>query len=142
MSAMEPEIIKAMPRSLAFRWVAFYATAGLAIIALGEWFLFPGIREYLYVSDKALALYRFKVVMVGMGVSLLPVVAYFLWLASRIIKSAQFPHPGAKVFHDTRVVRGRMAIVRGWVLALCALFLLGCAIYAAYLPFWMFDANG
>ena len=134
-----PDIIKAMPRRSTIWLFALYAAAGLAVFLFGEWVLVPGIRDYLSVQEKALALFRFKVVMVGIGVSLLPVVAGMFWLASRIIVSRQFPHPGAKVFRDTRIQRGRLALVRGWVIAFCGMLILVCAAYAAYLPFGLFE---
>lgn len=72
--------------------------------------------------------------MIGIGASLVPVAVYFALVAARTILSGQFPYPGMKVWRDTRIVRGRMALVRGWAMMFLAALVLGLAAYAAYIP--------
>ncbi len=65
---------------------------------------------------------------------LVPFAAYFACLAARILRSGQFPYPGATVWRDTPIVRGTRALVRGWVIALFSVGFLGLAVYAVYMP--------
>jgi hypothetical protein len=138
---MEPEVIKAIPRPLAIKWLVFYLLVGGLLVLFGNTLLFPWVKDYLLVSDKVDAFFRFKVVMFGLGASLLPFVAYSALQAWRIIKSQQFPLPGAQVLRDTPIVRGRKALFRGWGLMFCALGLLACAIYVAYIPYMLMLAS-
>ena len=138
---MEPQILKAMPRQLAIKWMALYGAIGLVVVLFSQALLFPWVKEYLSVKDQALALFRFKVVMCGFGAGLLPPVVYMFWVSHRILTSRQFPHPGEKVFRDTPIVHGSKALFRGLILGLCALVILGCAIFMAYLPFLLFDKH-
>jgi hypothetical protein len=94
----------------------------------------PELHAYLSVKDPVEAFRRFQWVMIAIGAGLVPFAAYFALFAARIIRSRQFPDPGMKVRRDTRIVRGRRALVRGWTIAFLAVLLLGLAVYAAYIP--------
>jgi hypothetical protein len=78
---------------------------------------------------------RFKLVMLVFGLCLLPLAGYLAVLAGHILRSRQFPYPGATVWRDTRIARGRPALIRGWGLVFCAVLVLGLALYAAYIPY-------
>ncbi|HVY24855.1 MAG TPA: hypothetical protein VG962_16030 [Steroidobacteraceae bacterium] len=132
--SMEPEILKAMSKPEASKRIALYVMIGMIVVLLGKTVLFPSIKLYLSVHDKTEAFSRFKTVMYWMSAALLPVVIYLSSIAVRIIKARQFPYPGAKVFRDTEIVRGKHAIIKGVFVALAAVWVLGCAIYAAVLP--------
>lgn len=134
---MEPEVLKAIPKATAIKRLAFYLLSGGLLVWLGNEFLFPWLKEYLSVGDKAEALFRFKIVMAGLGISMLPFAAYLALLAWRIVKSRQFPPPGTQVLRDTPIVRGRKVLIRGGWLVFCTLWLLACAIYAAYIPYML-----
>ena len=138
---MEEEFVKAVPRSVALRKLALYAALGVIVILFGEYILFPWMREYLAVKDELLLLARFKHVMLGVALGLLPPVVFMFRFSSRIIASKQFPYPGAVVFRDTRIQRGRLALLRGWFFRFAALFILACAVYMACLPYILFDAD-
>ena len=132
---MEPEILKAIPRRLAIKQFMLYVLIGGLALSFGKTLLFPWIKDYLSVSDKVETLFRFKIVMLGWGIVIISAAVYLAFVAGRIIKSKQLPPPGAQVWRDTPIVRGRRALLHGWFLGFGALFLLGCAIYAAYIPY-------
>ena len=132
---MEHEVLKAVPHRLALKQFVLYALIGGLVLIFGKTLLFPWIKEYLSVSDKAELLFRFKIVMLGWSILILSAAAYVAFVAVRIIKSKRFPLPGAQVWCDTPIVRGGRALLRGWFLGFGALFLLGCALYAAYIPY-------
>jgi hypothetical protein len=131
---MEVEIMKAIPRASRFKRVAFLVVTALVLSWIDKNFVGPALRAYLSVKDPVEAFRRFQWVMIGIGASLVPFAAYFALFAARIIRSRQFPYPGAKVWRDTRIVRDSRALVRGWTMAFCATLLFGLAGYAAYIP--------
>jgi hypothetical protein len=131
---MEGEIVKAISRASRLKWIAFLVTTVLALSWVGKTYVGPELRAYLSVSDPVEAFRRFQLLMIGIGASLAPFAAYFAMVGARIIRSGQFPYTGMKVWRDTQVVRGTRALVRGWTFALLAAFLLGLAVYAAYIP--------
>ena len=131
---MESEILKAMSKQEASKRIAVYVMTGMIVILLGKSVIFPWVKLYLSVHDKAEAFSRFKTVMYWMSAALLPIVIYLASVAVRIIKARQFPYPGAKVFRDTEIVRGKHAIIKGAFVALAAVWVLGCAVYAAVFP--------
>jgi hypothetical protein len=131
---MEVEIMKATPRASRLKWLAFFVTTVLALSWVGKTYVGPELRAYLSVKDPVEAFRRFQWVMIAIGAGLVPFAAYFALFAARIIRSRQFPYPGAKVWRDTPIVRGTRALVRGWTIAFLAVLLLGLAVYAAYIP--------
>jgi hypothetical protein len=138
----EREVLKAMPRPAAIRRIVLYVVIGSAIAFLAKVVFLPWLKGYVSVNDRVEALYRFKIVMFGFGALLLPVVIYLALFAVRIIKSRQFPPPGTQVLRDTPIVRGKKALIRGFVMGLCAVWLLGCAIFAAVIPYTLSDNRG
>jgi hypothetical protein len=140
--SMEPEVLKAMPTPAAIRRIVLCVTIGLVVIFLGKVVFLPWLKDYVSVEDRVEALFRFKIVMFGIGASLLPVVTYLSLLAVRIIRSRQFPPPGARVLRDTPIVRGKKAVIRGLGIGLCAVWLLGCAIFSAVIPYMLSDSPG
>lgn len=125
-----------MPREARLKRLLILAVAAAALAVAREP-LFSLIRDYLAVADRAEAVFRFRVVMAGFGLSLLPAVAYFAAQAYGIAASGRFPPPGTRVWRDTPVVRGRAASLRAGGAAILAAALLGCAIYAQFLPQWL-----
>jgi len=138
----EPEVLKAMPRPAAIRRIVLYVVIGSVIAFSAKIVFLPWLKGYVSVNDRVEALYRFKIVMFGFGASLLPVVIYLALLAARIIKSRQFPPPGTQVLRDTPITRGKKALIRGWVIGLCAVWLLACAIFSAVIPYTLPDKSG
>jgi hypothetical protein len=119
---MVVEIIKAIPRASRLKRAAFFATTVLALNWVGKTYVGPELRAYLSVNDPVEAFRRFQWVMIAIGVGLVSFVAYFSLFAARIIRSRQFPYPGAKVWRDTPIVRGTRALVRGWMIAFLPCF--------------------
>jgi hypothetical protein len=139
---MEPEVLKAMPRPAAMRQIVLYFTIASAAAFLGKVAFLPWLKDYLSVRDRVEALFRLKIAMFGLGASLLPIVIYLSLLAVRIIRSRQFPPPGTRVLRDTPIVRGKKALIRGLGLGLCAVWILGCAIFSAVIPYTLSHNHG
>lgn len=132
---MKMEYIKAMPASLAIRRMVSYVLIASCFTLVSKLFLFPWIKNFVSISNRAEALLRFKLVMFGVGVLILLPAFYSSVLAIRILKAKQFPLPGAQVFRDTPITRGKGALVRGWILAGCSVIMFCCALYAACFPY-------
>jgi hypothetical protein len=132
---MMVEIMKGVPRGSRIKWVAVCIAIGLVLSWIGKAYVGPELRSYLSVKDPAEAFRRFQWLMIVIGAGLVLFAAYFALFAARIIRSRQFPYPGATDWRGTPIVRGtRAALVRGWAIAFLAVFLLGLAVYAAYIP--------
>jgi hypothetical protein len=131
---MEVEVMKGIPRASRIKWVIAFVGIGIVLTLTWKTVLGPELRSYLSVKYPAEAFRRFQWVMIGIGIGLVPFAVYFALFAARIIRSGQFPYPGATVWRDMPIVRGTRALVRGWAIAFCAVFLLGLAVYAAYIP--------
>jgi hypothetical protein len=131
---MEGEVIKAIPRASRIMWVITLVSIGIVMSWVWKTVIARQLHAYLSVKDPVEAFRRFQWVMIGIGAVLVLFAAYFALFAARIIRSGQFPYPGMKVWRDTTVVRGRRALVRGWGIAFCAIWLFGLAVYAAYVP--------
>jgi hypothetical protein len=130
---MEPEIIRAIPREAVLKRLFLGIGAG-AVLTASKGFLYSRLTEYLSVPGREELLFRFRVLMAGMGLFLLPVIVLFSVQAYRIASSSQFPPPGTEVWRDTVIVRGRPALVRAVFVALGAVGLLCAAIYAQFIP--------
>jgi hypothetical protein len=112
---------------------------GAAIVLLANAYFFPWMSRYLAGgANRAEALYRFKIVMLGAGVFVLGIAAYAGWLGVRVIQQGQWPLPGSFVLRDTPVRRGLWVRVRGITLvvlaALFAIDAIGLAVFPYYLP--------
>jgi len=134
-SSTDPEVVKAIPRSEKIKQVIIAIAVVLLVNFIAKRALWPAVHRYLESRDPVEAMRRFKLFMLIFGLCLLPLALYFAVLAGRILRSRQFPYPGATVWRDTRIVRGRRALIRGWGLAVCALAFVGMAIFAAYIPY-------
>jgi hypothetical protein len=80
---VEPDILKAIPRQKVIKRYVLLMLLGGAGAFLAQSQLFPWIKGYLSVSDATEALRRLKLVMLGIGASILPVSAYLALLARR-----------------------------------------------------------
>jgi len=114
---MEPEVVKAIPRSSVIKRIVIYVGIGLLLSWGGKSFLRPAVIKYLSVASYEEFLSRLQVLAVSLGIFELSIAIYLAVIAARIIRSQQSPYPGATVWRDTPIV--------------C---ILGFAIYLAYLP--------
>jgi hypothetical protein len=132
---MEAEVMKAIPRSSVIKRVVIYGGIGLLLSWGGKSFLRPAVIQYLSVASHEEFLGRLQVLAIGLGIVELSIASYLVVIATRIIRSRQSPYPGATVWRDRPIVRGRQAVVRGCGAAVGAACILGFAIYLVYLPY-------
>lgn len=130
---MERDVIKAMPRARAIWLVCLGIIAGAAVVG-SKGFLFAYLANYLSVADRDEALFRFRVVMAGLGLTLVPPTVYCGVLAYRVTALRQFPLPGTQVWRNTPVVRGRLPLARAALFALLAAVMACAAIYLQFIP--------
>jgi hypothetical protein len=106
---MQPDVIKAAPRSK----VIFYRVATLvavgSVLILNEVWFHPWLRRYLSVADPVLAAARGRHVLLVFVAFVGIVVFLAFFQAWRIFRAGQFPLPGAFVSRDTPVRRGPAA---------------------------------
>jgi uncharacterized protein YneF (UPF0154 family) len=68
---------------------------------------------------------------------------YFISVGIRIIRIGQYPWPGMRVMRDTRIVRGRLAKVLGFLIILLSSVLLVCGtLLAWYYPNKIMEKTG
>jgi hypothetical protein len=139
MERMEVEVMNAIPRSAVIKRMEIYIGLALLLAWGGHSFLRPAIIRYLSVASSEESLRRLQLLAIGFGVCQLCVAMYLAVIAARIIRSRQSPYPGAKVWRDTPIVRGREALIRGWGVAAGAASILGMAIYVAYIAHRLAD---
>jgi hypothetical protein len=131
--------MEAIPRSAVIKRIGIYVGIGVLLGGGGHWVLRPAVLRYLAVNSGAEFLRRSQWLALGFGVCELPIALYLAGIAVRIIRSRQSPYPGAKVWRDTPIVRGREALVRGWGVAAGAACVLGTAVFVAYIPHRLAD---
>jgi hypothetical protein len=136
---MEAEVLKAIPRSAVIKRVVIYVCIGVLLAGGSNLFLRPAVIRYLAVNSEEEFLHRMQLLAIAFSLCELPIAVYLAILAVRIIRSQQSPYPGAKVWRDTPIVRGREALVRGWGVAAGSACVLGTAIFVAYIPHRLAD---
>jgi hypothetical protein len=108
--------------------------AFLAALVLGKTLFIPWLRRYLGVSDPALGALHFRHFFQGFALVLAAFAAFAAWSGWRILRSGQFPPPGAFRWSTRPVQTGAAATGRAVVLFACALGLLACAAWALTFP--------
>ena len=130
---MEQEIIRA-DRGYQLRWLlALLVMAVLGAAALG-WGLPAGIA-YLAAADVAQAMRAIAAVLAVLWLTLVPLGAYLLFQARRILRAGRFPPANVRVIRDTRLLTGARARRRGYLMAVFGLAAIGFGIAGAmYFP--------
>jgi|WetSurMetagenome_2_1015567.scaffolds.fasta_scaffold00046_11 hypothetical protein len=111
---MEQEIVKLdkpYRRRLFTAYLLCLAAVGIALyLGLPAYFTYiksANFQDSLTVSELSI---------IGLLVPLVGPSFYLMATGRRIIRSKRMPYPGQKVIHDTRVVEGKKAVVRGRIL--------------------------
>jgi ACR3 family arsenite efflux pump ArsB len=73
---MEPEVMKAIPRSSAIKRVVIYVGIGLLLGWAGQSFLRPVVTRYLSVDSREEVFSRLQVLAVGLSVFELSIAIY------------------------------------------------------------------
>ncbi|AFZ66903.1 hypothetical protein [Deinococcus peraridilitoris] len=131
---MKDELVRASPAS---RRKRLLFVVGIGVMALACWKL-PGLLALPtdLSQDGALALARdlfgklcfFMASVAGIAAAWSAVTAW------RILRTPQWPLPGALVGQDTLIRRGRPVYFRAYGLLVCAAVLAALAVWAALLP--------
>lgn len=110
--------------------VAIGAVVGVLLL-LGFERLKGPLRDWI-LSEPERSAQRVKFVFLIMAAVLVgplfALAAYFWRLGVRVVRGQQFPPPMYRVVRDTHILRGRAALIRGWLLgglAVCLLILAG-----------------
>ena len=133
---MDNEIIKAdkQYRKFVLAVCLIFIAAGGAIIV----WLLSYLQDALEDSDPERALIAVKRLLILISLGIIPVGLYILSLGRKVVKSRQIPPPGVKVIADTKVIAGRKAVIRGWLLICIALLMIGLSLIgAAYAPYML-----
>ena len=125
------EVQKADPRARAraFIILVLASVSGSALILAGE-MQWGAITRWL-ARDPEKALLRLELFFGILAVCLtcpVFVLSIYIWrLGRRIATAGLFPPPGLAVVHDTPVLSGRAARIRGRLLQVCAGLMIGAA---------------
>lgn len=96
--------------------------AGVLTVAIMKLWGFPKLREFAAVAHnvKVFGLPGTEVLLYGIFVGIPLIVMLSLLPLSiqgyRVLKDGQFPYKNSKVFKKTKIIRGKKALVRGWLL--------------------------
>lgn len=138
-ASMDVEVVRAPPRRLVLVRLGAMVAIGAVVVLLGKGYFFPWLREYLAVADdRAEAMYRFKLVMLGAGTVVLAIAAWAGWLGIRVLQQGRWPLEGSFVVRDTPVRRGRRARARGILFVVLAVLFAADAIGLVLAPWLMF----
>lgn len=134
------EVVRAPPLRIALAKLGAMVFVGALVVLLSKQYFFPWMKEYLAVThDRAEALRRFEIVMLGAATVVLGLAASAGWLGVRVLRQGQWPLAGAFVLRDTPLRRGRWVRVRGIALIVVAVLFAADAIGLALLPWLLPD---
>lgn len=118
MKTDEHEVVKAdrETRRKALILLATAAAAGVLVISC----LRPAFIDYLNSQDVFRKVFILKTTLAFLFLSVIPAGVYIYCLARKIVNEKRFPPTGMKVIKDVRLVTGRKAVLRGYVLIAAA----------------------
>jgi Sec-independent protein secretion pathway component TatC len=144
---MEPDVI---PADKALRKKAIIIVAATTIAGVLVFYLVNSYMDSLYalfctdpklarIKARALVLWSLRIV----GFSVAVFGGYLIHMGIKILRIGQYPWPGMRVIRDTRVLRGRLAKVLGFLVILLSSTLLICAILLGlYYPYKIMEKTG
>jgi hypothetical protein len=127
------EIIRATARGRA--WMIVLIALAVILVAFFQWFVFPLLDTALQAAPDIDAVKTLRLIFPGCAIlGMLP--ALFLVATGwKVRRCGQFPLPGAWVWQDTPVKRGKCAGRLGWLCmaagTVSALLCAGLALYAS-----------
>jgi hypothetical protein len=131
--SIQPPPLKA--RVFRFAWLL---SIGAAVAAASEWLFKPWFHHYMIDGSRAQTIDRLHTTFLALSGFLWVAAAIGFWQVLRIAKHGQWPLPGAFVFKETPIQRGRWLKVRLVGLLLWSILAMALGIYAAMLPGRMF----
>ena len=121
------------------------AAAGGAIVIAA----LPQIRESVHawvLADPAETAFRAKLLVCSaafMVTTPLACLAVYIWLlGARVMHAQHFPPPGLRVLHDTPVLSGAAAVMRGQLMQVLAVCLGLCAVVLCLFLWWLTWTGG
>jgi len=136
---MEPEFAPQYSTGERWRLGALYVVLGIAVYGASKLWLAPHFQRFAQ-SPQCVAVFgisRAAVLVYGafVGIPLLTALVLGV-LTSRIsvraIRARQYPPPGQKVLHRTRIRKGRSAIALACLPIMTAALLCGAAVWGAF----------
>lgn len=131
---MSNKILTAPPFKQRITRLTLWIGIGAAVVAGSEFWFFPWLRGWLAVKDEAELLFRLRVVFGGLALGIFAAAAYVFHTGRRVLRTGQWPLPGAFVLRDTAVVTGRGVRWRGWGMIVWAALAAVLAVFAALMP--------
>jgi N-acetylglutamate synthase-like GNAT family acetyltransferase len=134
----------------ALRKKAFIIVAAMIVVgALGIYLVnsYMDSLNALFFTDPKLARIKARALVLwslrGGGLFIAVLSGYFIHIGIKIIRIGKYPWPGMRVMRDTRILRGRMARVLGYIIILLTSVLLVCAVLLGwYYPYKIMDKTG
>ncbi|MDB5773438.1 MAG: hypothetical protein JWM42_3812 [Burkholderia sp.] len=125
------EVVRATRRGRLLLSLMF--AVAIAVLALFQFFVLPFINSSLAMNPSPQSIATLKYLFAGFAaLAVLPSIAMIV-IGRRILRCGQSPLPGAWVWRDTRVKRGRDATRIGWTCivsgALSCLICIGAVAY-------------
>lgn len=144
---MEPDVI---PADKELRKKAIILVVAVVVVCALLMYLINAYMDSLnalFCTDPKLARVKARTLIiwslrtVGLSVAILG--AYYIQRGVKIIRIDRYPWPGMKVIRDTRVVRGRLAKVLGFLIIVLSSTLLVCGtLLAWYYPYKIMEKTG
>ena len=108
--------------------------------ALGIYFLQIHLQTILNRGDVSNALRYLKRISISIFLPMLPLCLFLLHLSRKTFLTQQYPPPGSKVLRDTKISRGKDAILRAKILAALAILLAISSIAALSMLFRLLNS--
>ena len=134
---MDNELIQKADKAYRNKCLAVYFICCLIGISLIVWWL-PRFKLHMetLMPDKLVQTVSFVFL-----VLLVPIILFGLYILSigrRTLKSGRYPPPGMKVIRDTKVLQGKAAGVRGYLIIINALLIIVLSItIIVYIPYML-----
>ena len=126
-----PDVMRATLRGRLLLAV-FVLLAG-CLLAVYQFYGLPFLKAALGASAPAHAIDTIMLVLIGVMAVFICAGAYVIWYGKKISRQRQFPLPGAWVWRDTVIKRGRAAVRIAWLhYAVGALIAIPCIVFAVY----------
>jgi len=144
---MELDVIHA---DKALRKKAMIIVAAMTVAGVLVFYLVNSYMDSLYAlfcTDPKLARIKARALVLWSlrsgGLSVALVSGYFIHVGTKIIRIGRYPWPGMRVIRDTRILRGRLARVLGFLIILSSSALLVCAaLLGWYYPYKIIEKTG
>ena len=134
---MDKALIQKADKTYRNKWLAVYFIFSLIGAALIIWWL-PKFKLYMETLTPDKLVQTASLVFLILFVPIILFGLYILSIGRRTLKSEHYPPPGMKVIRDTRILQGKAARIRGYLIIINVLVIIVLSItIIVYIPYML-----